>query len=141
MAGCETRTGGSGEWTPDGTETVRSGAYGTGPDRAERAAVMELQVIRLLLLLLSLTRRYSAIETGKTGPEPGEKSDRRGRKTIIMIEKKKSLKANKKRKTNVKNSQIMEYIFNEDNIKQLGHFIGLKSAFIKYINKPALKLH
>lgn len=50
-------------------------------DRTERATVMELKVIRLLLLLLSLTRRCSAIETGKTGPE----TDRGGRKTIIII--------------------------------------------------------
>lgn len=33
----------------------------------------------------------------------------------------------------------MEYVFNEDNLKQLGHFRGLKSAFMKYINKSALK--
>lgn len=89
MAGCETRTdrqGGSGEWSP--TEPKRSEAEHKGPDRAERAAVMELQVIRLLLLLLSLTRRCAAIETGKTRPEQGKESDRRDKKTIIKKKKK-----------------------------------------------------
>lgn len=123
MAGCETRTdrqGGSVEWSP--TEPKRSGAEHTGPDRTERAAVMELQVIRVLLLLLSLTQRCSPIETGKTGPEPGEESDRGGRKTIII------------------DYYYFVYCKKNNCLATSNSWVILKSAFIKYITKCALKL-